>query len=227
MAGVYKAAVDQGFGPTAKAAMDKEAQAMGAVRFARLPGTIIMGANPTTFATLVTALQAHIHSPASPARWDGGGRGGDGYSYLDGLLTSGECAMFARSLLTLARAPKPYGLGLAGVDFLSYSGQYKEGFVSNHPAMGVMGLLPNVAGQNLYMWDSHKVVRYGGVLYDVMYRTTYANKEAMTVCDVMPDPITEGTDTYYPVETVGVTQGAFYKQDAARAWHGPSRHMPF
>ncbi|MCX6594059.1 MAG: hypothetical protein NTZ56_21310 [Acidobacteria bacterium] len=209
----------------------------GADGLRNLAGSKIMATRPMNFQQLFDNFVAYIRTPANGLTWDGSGRGGTGSPMLDNDLTTGECAMFAAAFQILCWAPAPYGLGLPKTDFefVSYTGNHRKGFVSNHPRAGVVRLLPNVAGQDLYLWANHKVVRYQGRYWDVMYNTSYANKEEMALYHVMPDEVVLNTEdvpvehrgTYSMVEPLRGGQGLWFKETRPRVYEGPSTVMPF
>jgi len=208
-----------------------------------LPGVKVMNSvpKPTNFAQLFTAFVTYIHAPGNGCAWNGSAPGGSAVKMLDGDTKSSECATFANAFMMLAWAPPPYGLGLpkAQLSFESYSGRYKLGFVSTHPTIGVMKLLPNVANQQLYFWANHKVINYQNRYHDVMYNTSYAQKEDMALYHVMPNEITlsppdvQQAETYHPVEPAQAppqgkgAQGSFFKEAPAGRYAGPSTTMPF
>lgn len=102
---------------------------------------------------------------------------GSSYGLIDNQTTQSQCKSFAGGMFYLAVAPPPFGLGLPwdkgwqnGV--AEYRHKPKNGFVSEHPADGVLNLPPNVYtathtrasedvhGKHLFYWDNHWVVRY-------------------------------------------------------------------
>lgn len=215
----------------------KEALKMLGPSADNLPGVKIMKTvgPPAGFKQLFDAFAAYIHQPASNFTWNGSAPGGSAYKLLDGDTNSTECATYANAFMMLCWAPKPYGLGLSKAEFslTSYSGESKKGFVSNHPTVGVIRLLPNVAGQALYFWANHKVIAYQGRFHDVMYKTSYANKEDMAVYQVMENEAEMGDATFYPCEPVGPVvqgkgkQGCWFKESPQGKYAGPSLTMPF
>ncbi len=225
--------------------------ALGPMGVAALTGRKIMSANPTNFTQLFAAFVTFIRNAGNGLTWNGSGRGGSGYGLLDNDMKSGECAMFATAFHTLAFAPPPYGLGIPKTDLelASYGGRDGKGFVSNHPTAGIVGLKPNVKDQELYVWENHKVVKYQGRFWDVMYNTTYNAKDEMAVYQVMPNEVilqdeevpVDKRGTYHPAEavlrlavTVGGSdapapgqRGVWFKENPLNVYAGPARAMPF
>lgn len=131
--------------------------------------------------------------------WDPSGKGAytttKAMDTLDGTRLSGECKVLAAALLGLWNFPAPFGLGQAQSNppaslylFENYDAQ--EGFISHHPQLGVRGLPPNIIHphgnaqdlnmrQPLYRWGDHKVVFYGGRLWDPSYKCTWAHEDEM------------------------------------------------
>lgn len=209
-----------------------------------LPGMRILNSmpKPANLQQLFQAFVTYIHHPGNGYTWNGRAPGGSGYKLLDGDVKSSECATFANGFMMLAWAPQPYGLGLskAELGLEGYSGRARQGFVSAHPMGGVMGLQANVAGQQLYFWENHKVIKYQNRFYDVMYNTTYAQKEDMAHFHVLPNEVTlsppdvDQEATYYPVEpavraapTHPGMQGSWFKEGPIGQYAGPSPSMPF
>ena len=209
-----------------------------------LPGLKIMNSvpKPINFQQLFAAFVTYIHHPGNGYSWNGHVPGGSAYKLLDGDIKSSECATFANAFMMLAWAPQPYGLGLpkAQLTLESYSGRATLGFVSDHPVGGVLGLQANVTGQHLYFWANHKVVKYQNRFYDVMYNTSYGQKEDMAIYQVMPNevaltpPAVAQPATFYPVEptmraaaTHPGTQGSWFREQPAGQYAGPSVSMPF
>jgi hypothetical protein len=121
------------------------------------------------------------------------GAPGNGYTagarLLDGTANAGECAFVPFALAYLINAPAPWGFGVGGATVDSYSGANHIGFIAAHNN-ALPGPLPNItqaAGgvlPNFYLWGNHKVVTFGGVHYDVCYRTTYAALANMAAVDL-------------------------------------------
>jgi len=202
-----------------------------------LTGQKIMTAKPMNFQQLFDAYVRYIRTPGNGLTWNGSARGGSGYVMLDNDLTTGECAMFVTAFSILCWAPAPYGLGLPKGDFElpSYTGRDKKGFVSRHPTVGIVGLRPNVRGQELYVWDNHKVVKYQNRYWDVMYNTSYGSMDEMALYHLMPDEVVLNTDdvplaqrgTYCMVDPLMGGQGQWFKEVMPKVYEGPSNAMPF
>ena len=208
-----------------------------------LPGMKILNTmpKPTNFLQLFNTFVTFIHHPGNGYTWDGRIKGGSAYKLLDGDVKSSECATFANAFMMLVWAPKPFGLQLpkGEVELQSYSGISKLGFVSTHPVGGVMGLQSNVAGGLYYVWDNHKVVKYQNRLYDVMYNTSYGQKEDMVQYQILENEVTltppdvVQQTTYHPAEPrarVGLQPGrtgCWFKEQPVGQFAGPSPSMPF
>jgi hypothetical protein len=202
-----------------------------------LTGQKIMSAKPMNFQQLFDAYVRYIRNPSNGLTWNGSARGGSGYVMLDNDLTTGECAMFVTAFSILCWAPPPYGLGLPKGEFElpSYTGRDKKGFVSRHPAAGIVGLRPNVRGQELYVWDNHKVVKYQNRYWDVMYNTSYAAMSEMALHHIMPNEVVlDSADvplaergTYSMTDPLLGGAGKWFKEVTPKVYEGPSVAMPF
>jgi hypothetical protein len=228
----YQLIVDYFPNPMYKTQMAQATKALGPV-VATLPGKKIMSAGPTTFKALFDAFVDYIHTSGNGLTWAGSGGGGGGTGLIDGDKTTGECAMFAKSLQVLAYAPSPYGLGVSqtDVDYVNYTGRYGNGFISNHPLAGLVRLRPNVANQELYLWSNHKIVSYQGTFWDPMYKTTYKTKDQMALYHIVEEIEIEG-DTYFSAEATNRVgsepglRGVWFKESKG-VNSGPSNTMPF
>jgi hypothetical protein len=120
---------------------------------------------------------------------------------LDDANAQVECQGFVVALRSLMFYPAPFGLGIKQ-DICTVKtvapklGSEKSGFVACHPANGVMGLRPNIetpakideslfAG-GFYLWANHKVLEYGGRIYDPSYGRVYetlGQMEALSIID--------------------------------------------
>jgi hypothetical protein len=197
------------------------------------PGLTIMrevSKRNLTFATLVDRMQVYFHNGNFtwvPTKSEGGANWA---KILDGDQNDGECNCLAYALLKLSELPQPFGLGVVGAAHQAYRGALHgtgsgKGFISQHPAGGILGLLPNVtvgAGVNLvalgvtvgngvYLWLNHKVVQ-NGHFYDPCYRQIWNPIEQMALgrlvghtrrtAGVIPASFQE-TDTFYDVADIG------------------------
>jgi len=101
--------------------------------------------------------------------------------------------------MALMIAPPPFGLGIpiADVEVKTFVGKLvrgnKVGFVAHHPTDSVLALPPNVVSGGIvddalspgfYKWENHKVVAYGGKLFDPSYGCQYENLEDMVYLEV-------------------------------------------
>lgn len=139
-----------------------------------------------------------------PWIWDGGSKTPSAGEILDGVKNLGQCAALANAFRALAVRSLPYGLGLSEFHVGKtsdpqqglYKGRNNAGFVSRHGAGAVLSLASNVWATpnpegtftrvtpasvltDLYLWDNHKTVPYGGQYYDVLYGTIWASKDLM------------------------------------------------
>jgi len=235
--------------PVFKAKMEESIKGLqGSVE--NLPGMKIMNSlpKPVNFQQLFDSFVAFISQQQNGYKWDGTVRRGEAEPILDGELKQTECGAFAGALVALAQAPPPFGLGLPKSDVTKepYYGRDKGGFVSLHPAGGILGLHPNVnamgghalGGEGLYFWDSHKVVKYQNRFYDVMYDTTYPRLEDMALYHVLDNQNAVSLEqfTYYQVEPTQVhvaggivygRKGYWFKKGLDSRYAGPSESMPF
>lgn len=117
----------------------------------------------------------------------GSGYSANRFGVLDGSKLFGECKHFAFALWLLARAPKPFGIGLPHpqITLEIYKGESGNGFVSNHdrPCLQLSKNVKIPPGNidRLYYWENHKAVLFNSVYFDVCYETTYANEQNMAV----------------------------------------------
>lgn len=201
--------------------------------YANCPGLTIIrrtAQRGVTFQTLFTEVGNYFHAGNFtwvPTKSEGGGQWA---KYLDGEVTDGECNCLAYALLQLAILPQPFGLALAAgnIEHKTYRGALHgtgggKGFISQHAAGGVLGLLPNVdctgvnllplgvgGGNSLYLWLNHKVIQ-NGHFYDPCYRQIWNPIEAMSLgrlvghtrrtAGVIPASFQEA-DTYYCVADI-------------------------
>ena len=120
---------------------------------------------------------------------------------LDGDAKTGQCVALAIAFKKLAILAFPNGLGLPEGDLGTaspYYGRHGHGFVSVHRDVDggntVLGLpsnivsvvadpnlynLPVACQPELYSWDNHKTVPYGGKFYDPSYWNVYNRLEDM------------------------------------------------
>lgn len=121
-----------------------------------------------------------------------------------------ECGAYAAGMAGLMITPEPFGLGIAATqvsveEYSPFLGTERVGFVSRHPSIGVLGLLPNIyraelndakLGENtgFYRWRNHKVVRYGGKLFDPTYGCQYEQLTDMAFLTITGFGI-EGAET--------------------------------
>jgi hypothetical protein len=228
----YQLIIDYYPNPMYEGQLVQAAKSLGPL-VAQLPGKKIMSGKPSSFKTMFDAFIAFIHAPQNGLTWDGSGGGGGGAGLIDGDRITGECAMFAKSLQVLAYAPSPHGLGLpvADVGYVSYTGRYQNGFISNHPLGGLVRLRPNVADQALYVWSNHKVISYQGTLWDPMYSTTYKTKDDMALYHIVEEIEIE-EDKYFSAEATNRVgsepgfAGVWFKRSRG-VYSGPSKTMPF
>jgi hypothetical protein len=161
-----------------------------------VPGGVILHrmVGEKNLPNLFTSFCAYFHI-AGNWTWDPGRNSADSWEVLDGVKKKGQCRYLAAALNALAQIGTPYGLGLKSTvvpDVITYDGLYGEGFVSEHPVDGILGLRPNIfkpsrfrprspylGMANLYLWGDHKVQPYGGRLYDACYRKIYEKKANM------------------------------------------------
>lgn len=115
--------------------------------------------------------------------WKPAGGGFASGALLDGTKLTGECQHFALNLLTLARAPQPYGMGLVNVEKVNYPGANDQGFVAVHNGTHMtlksnVLPLPDQPGDRLYFWENHKVIKWNNQYWDPCYRTEPYNAVA-------------------------------------------------
>ena len=145
------------------------------------PGAQIMKSlQQQTFEKLFAAFVAY----GANNKWEWHGQGGSNpVGLLDGTKLIGECLHFVTNLQTLAKAPAPFGLGLAAMDLATHSGDpvLKCGFVAKHVG-NPLALAANVVSpgkvrtiSELYLWDNHKVLFHDAKYWDPSYSRTYAN----------------------------------------------------
>lgn len=140
------------------------------------------------------------------------GGGSNPYGLLDGTKLSGECLHFAKNLWFLARAPAPYGLGLARdvVTTSKYEGATGNGFVAAHNGT-FLTLRPNIVaaqgyqGTPLYSWGDHKTVRWNNLFWDPCYVTTYAAEANMAVYQGTNVTVRTDDDGLLPTGPTGLT----------------------
>jgi hypothetical protein len=181
--------------------------------------------------------------------------GGVGYSVgrvletLDGTRTTGECKILAAALLGLWVFPAPFGLGQSGADLrasLYTFENYDEanGFISNHPQMGVRNLLPNILHphgdpldprtyQPLYQWGDHKVVFYNGRLWDPSYKQIWGHESDMVAFEFTGQQHPRDATAYQiKVVTPNIAKGWLADQNMWMifnhlngGWRGPYRDI--
>jgi hypothetical protein len=148
--------------------------------------------------------------------WFGGSKCPVAYEILDGDKMEGECQALARAFRTLATCGNGMGLTFSTNDVanpVTYKGRNEKGFISNHPADGILNLPPNVflPGDRmpdhstklspLYCWGNHKVVPYGNKFYDPSYWTTYDHLEDMAVYHIVFDENPGAKDVMLKIAT--------------------------
>ncbi len=195
--------------------------------------------------TVADLYQAFLDTPLRTA-WEwrpaGSGYSANRYGVLDGTKLFGECKHFAYALWTLARAPKPFGLGLphSQVKLEVYTGALGHGFVSPH-GRRYLRLSKNVKRppgntDRLYYWENHKTVSFNNVYYDICYETTYVAEAAMalyTLTNVYAPP---GPTQMVAEMAVRISNGRnfWFKRiqptdnvtNPRRSWLGPSTRPP-
>lgn len=176
-------------------------------------------------------------------RPSGEGYSANRYGVLDGSKKFGECKHFALALWGLARAPKPFGLGLthSQVQWVNYPGALGNGFVSNHDHR-FLELSKNVKRPDgnldrLYYWENHKTVRYNSVYYDVCYGTTYDNQSNMELYVLTGIYAPEGPTKMLAEKARRVADGRYFwfkrlqpsdnVTNPHRAWLGPIDETTF
>ena len=216
-----------GDGPdeTFKAKMAEAEKALGAAAVGELIGRRIMAGKPAGLLPLFQQFAQYIRNPANGFAWDGSVAGGAGYKLLEKNAKVGECALFRGAFALLCWAPEPWGLGLDRAKFESklYAGRFGQGFVCSHPAEGIMGVAPNVKGQNLYVWRNHKVLLSEGTYYDVMYKTSFRqygaaaedkDMEQMALYHVLGEEMRDTAKYTITVPTGQPNQRKWFKQVA-------------
>ena len=152
------------------------------------PGQKILtlaGGPDATFRELYDAFLVTPERVGWEWRPTGQGHSANRFGIADGSKLFGECMHFAYALWMLARAPKPFGLGLphSQVQVSTYTGETGQGFVSQH-AHRYLKLSKNVKRppgnqDRLYYWENHKTVRFQSLYYDVCYQTIYTQESDM------------------------------------------------
>ncbi|HEY1218807.1 MAG: hypothetical protein ABSE42_01470 [Bryobacteraceae bacterium] len=185
---------------------------------------------------------------------------------LDGAAHRGQCLALARAFRALAIQSFPFGLGLseARVQLDQYGGLNNAGFVSRHgdnTQLGtVLGLRSNVyaaphpegvftpvtAGlhpNDLYLWENHKTIAYGGLYYDVLYGRIWDRTDQMALYNLRPpevvrvetNPATNHTVTTTYTPATNATGTLFYFRSLTepeviaiqrRGFQGPFSTLP-
>lgn len=150
----------------------------------------------------LTELYTTFTAEARALGWTWAPGNGSSYGLIDNQTMSSQCKSIAGGMFYLAVAPPPFGLGMPwdkswanGV--WEYRHKPKNGFVSEHPADGVLNLTSNVYtadhtrasedihGKRLFYWDNHWVVRYKELIYDPSYGKEYDEPEDMELLSVV------------------------------------------
>jgi hypothetical protein len=118
---------------------------------------------------------------------------------LDNNNAQLECQGFVIGLRALMIYPPPFGLGISPTNCSVEThnpklGSESCGFVARHPRDGAIGLAPNIDSPaeiddtlfpgGFYLWANHKVLKYGGKLFDPSYGRQYLKKEDMVYLSV-------------------------------------------
>jgi hypothetical protein len=196
---------------------------------ASLPGQKILtlaGGPGATFRELYDAFLVTPERVGWEWRPSGSGYSANRYGILDGTKLFGECLHFAYALWMLARAPKPFGLGLphSQVQVSSYKGATGQGFVSQH-GHRYLKLSKNVKRppgnlDRLYYWENHKTVFYQNLFYDICYMTTYSQESDMAAYMLTGD--------YAKLELPELAEQASRVPDQSKFWFRriqPSDHI--